>query len=216
MDETALARETHAMEHANNIYKKLHDLDYFLLRYGPTDMGVYVEDPSTVSKYYGTLSYYGEDAAKLAEPEPAESVEPEAPEEPAEPDKPVTTYDAPSGETLAMIRREFAAIWPEDNITDRTPILFGNKDLILRHGGTILPDNDPDAAQKPRTQTDSAAYKTWRAANPSPTAIPLYDSEGKIIGSYDYGAGADLDFSGMDIEEAKAAAEALFDAQNAE
>jgi hypothetical protein len=115
-----------------------------------------------------------------------------------------------------MIRREFAAIWPEDNITDRTPILFGNKDLILRHGGTILPDNDPDAAQKPRTQTDSAAYKTWRAANPSPTAIPLYDSEGKIIGSYDYGAGADLDFSGMDIEEAKAAAEALFDAQNAE
>ena len=75
---------------------------------------------------------------------------------------------------------------------------------------------DPDAAQKPRTQTDSAAYKTWRAANPSPTAIPLYDSEGKIIGSYDYGAGADLDFSGMDIEEAKAAAEALFDAQNAE
>ncbi|MCX4371853.1 MAG: M56 family metallopeptidase [Dysosmobacter sp.] len=321
MDETALAKETHAMEHANNIYKKLHDLDYFLLRYGPTDMGIYVEDPSTVSKYYGTLSYYGEDAAKLAEPEPAESVEPEAPEEPAEPDKPVTTYDAPSGETLAMIRREFAAIWPEDNITDRTPILFGNKDLILRHGGTILPDNDPDAyrmkddgihkvfidkngrlgdeylvgnrnavdpreawmldtltpdgdypknsrgesyghinlfayvgywpdleylaeypyegrpagyiysrddansplnrydpdaAQKPRTQTDSAAYKTWRAANPSPTAIPLYDSEGKIIGSYDYGAGADLDFSGMDIEEAKAAAEALFDAQNAE
>ena len=40
------------------IYKKLHDLDYFLLRYGPKDVAKYVEDDSTVSKYYGTLPFY--------------------------------------------------------------------------------------------------------------------------------------------------------------
>ena len=222
------------------------------------------------------------------------------------------TYDDPSEETLAMIRREFAAKWPEDNITGSTPVLFGDKDLILRRGGTILPDNDPDsyrmrddgihkvfldrngqlgdeylvgnknavdpreagllssltpdgdypknsrgescghmnlyayvgywpdleylaayphegrpagyiysrddansplnrddpeAAQKPRTQTDTAAYKAWRENNPSPTAIPLYDFEGEIIGTYDRGAGTGVDISGMDIEDAKAAME---------
>ncbi len=42
----------------NDIYKKLHDLDYFLLRYGPKDVAKYVEDDSTVSKYYGTLPFY--------------------------------------------------------------------------------------------------------------------------------------------------------------
>lgn len=36
----------------------LHDLDYFLLRYGPIDVAKYVKDDSTVSKYYGTLSFY--------------------------------------------------------------------------------------------------------------------------------------------------------------
>lgn len=58
IDETALARDTHVMEHVNNIYKKLHDMDYFLLRYGPTDVGPYVKDDSTITKYYGTLSIY--------------------------------------------------------------------------------------------------------------------------------------------------------------
>ena len=45
-------------EVVNDIYKKLHDLDYFLLRYGPKDVAKYVEDDSTVSKYYGTLPFY--------------------------------------------------------------------------------------------------------------------------------------------------------------
>ena len=58
IEETALAKETHIMEHVNNLYKKLHDLDYFLLRYGPGDFGMYTFDKSTVSKYYGTLSIY--------------------------------------------------------------------------------------------------------------------------------------------------------------
>ena len=58
MDEMQLAKDTHEMEHAYNLYKKLHDLDYFLLRYGPEDVGKCVYDRSTVEKYYGTLSIY--------------------------------------------------------------------------------------------------------------------------------------------------------------
>lgn len=57
-DETQLAKEGHIMEHANNAYKMLHDMDYFLLRYGPEDVGQFVRDKSTVSKYYGMLSVY--------------------------------------------------------------------------------------------------------------------------------------------------------------
>ena len=58
MDETELAKRTHRMEHANNIYKALHDMDYFLLRYGPEDVGRYVIGPSIAAKYYGMLSIY--------------------------------------------------------------------------------------------------------------------------------------------------------------
>ena len=58
MDLTELAKNTHVMEYVNSMYKKIHDLDYFLLRYGPTDVGPYVKDDSTITKYYGTLSIY--------------------------------------------------------------------------------------------------------------------------------------------------------------
>ncbi len=58
IDETALAKETHEMEHANNIYKILHDMDYYLLRYGIEDVGIYVKDRSTILKYYGVLTVY--------------------------------------------------------------------------------------------------------------------------------------------------------------
>ena len=57
-DEAKAAVDGHSMEHANNEYKALHDLDYFLLRYGPADVGRYVKDSSTISKYYGTLALY--------------------------------------------------------------------------------------------------------------------------------------------------------------
>ena len=60
IDETALAAQTHEMEHAYNIYQLLHDMDYYLLRYGPEDVGKYVQDASTISKYYGVLSVYDE------------------------------------------------------------------------------------------------------------------------------------------------------------
>lgn len=60
IDETRLAQETHDAEHANNIYKALHDMDYFLLRYGIEDVGQYTKDASVVAKYYGVLSIYAE------------------------------------------------------------------------------------------------------------------------------------------------------------
>ncbi len=58
-EEMELAKD-HVMEHVNNVYKKLHDLDYFLLRYGPEVFESYQSDydTSTVSRYYGTLSAY--------------------------------------------------------------------------------------------------------------------------------------------------------------
>lgn len=58
IEETALAKDTHDMEHANNIYKILHDMDYYLLRYGLEDVGIYVKDTSILAKYYDVLTVY--------------------------------------------------------------------------------------------------------------------------------------------------------------
>ena len=58
IDETRLAAETHEMEHANNIYKLLHDMDYYLLRYGLGEVAPYTKDKSTLAKYYGVLTVY--------------------------------------------------------------------------------------------------------------------------------------------------------------
>lgn len=60
IDLTYLAAETHEMEYANSIYKILHDLDYYLLRYGLEDVGKYTSDDNIVAKYYGVLNVYGE------------------------------------------------------------------------------------------------------------------------------------------------------------
>lgn len=60
IDLTSLAAQTHEMEYANEIYKILHDLDYFLLRYGIEDVGKYTTDGSVVAKYYGVLNVYQE------------------------------------------------------------------------------------------------------------------------------------------------------------
>lgn len=59
IDLTSLAAETHEMEYANEIYKILHDLDYFLLRYGIEDIGKYTKGENIASKYYGVLIVYG-------------------------------------------------------------------------------------------------------------------------------------------------------------
>lgn len=59
IDLTDLAAATHNMQYASEIYKILHDMDYFLLRYGIEDVGKYMHDTSTVAKYYGVLNVYG-------------------------------------------------------------------------------------------------------------------------------------------------------------
>jgi hypothetical protein len=61
IDLTNLATETHEMEYANEIYKIIHDLDYFLLRYGIEDVGKYTKDGSIVAKYYGVLNVYAKE-----------------------------------------------------------------------------------------------------------------------------------------------------------
>lgn len=57
-DELRSAVEYHSMAHTNNMYKMLHDMDYFLLRYGPVDMEPYVPNRGFVKKYYGTLTVF--------------------------------------------------------------------------------------------------------------------------------------------------------------
>ncbi|MGN0425991.1 MAG: hypothetical protein ACI4FY_11795 [Acetatifactor sp.] len=59
IDLTRLAKLTHEMEYANAIYKILHDMDYFLLRYGIDDVLPFVKNGSTIAKYYGVLCIYG-------------------------------------------------------------------------------------------------------------------------------------------------------------
>ena len=86
IDQTALARDTHEMEHVNNVYKKLHDLDYFLLRCGPADVGPYMQDTSTIYKYYGTLGAFYSAPAPAENPAAGETAG-----DGKEPDKPVTT-----------------------------------------------------------------------------------------------------------------------------
>ncbi len=59
IDLTNRAAQTHEMEYASDIYKVLHDMDYFLLRYGIEDVGKYTKDPSVTADYYGVLCVYG-------------------------------------------------------------------------------------------------------------------------------------------------------------
>ena len=61
IENTLLAKENHDVEYVKQIYRILHDMDYFLLRYGPEDVGKYTKDDSTVRKYYGVLMVYGEE-----------------------------------------------------------------------------------------------------------------------------------------------------------
>ena len=67
IDLTYMASVTHEMEYANQIYKILHDMDYFLLRYGMEDVGKYMQDLGIVAKYYGVLAVYGATPYELGE-----------------------------------------------------------------------------------------------------------------------------------------------------
>lgn len=53
---TRLAKETHDVTYAKNIYYILHDMDYYLLRYGLSE--IKVGDPGTLQKYYHILEVY--------------------------------------------------------------------------------------------------------------------------------------------------------------
>ena len=135
IDQTALARDTHEMERVNNVYKKLHDLDYFLLRYGPADAGPYMQDTSTISKYYGTLGAFYNAPAPAENPAAGETAG-----DGRETDRPVTTNGTPSEAFLKELREYFAARVP--GITENTPVLFGDHALIVSRGGTLLPDEE--------------------------------------------------------------------------
>lgn len=52
------ARQTHDVEYVKQIYYAVHDMDYFLLRYGIEDVGRHIQDMSAVSTYYGALKIY--------------------------------------------------------------------------------------------------------------------------------------------------------------
>lgn len=65
-----LAAETHDVHYLYQVYYILHDLDYFLLRYGPVDVGIYTTDDSTVEKYYGVLQVYGNPSNTIKSNEP--------------------------------------------------------------------------------------------------------------------------------------------------
>ena len=52
------AMDTHNVDYLYEIFKIFHDMDYYLLRYGPTEMAQYVSDMSFVEKYYGVLEVY--------------------------------------------------------------------------------------------------------------------------------------------------------------
>lgn len=215
---------------------------------------------------------------------------------------PEPTYDDPSQETLAKIREAWDAA-PD------TPIFFGDRELILSRGGTLLPDDDRSSymgmngalyklftgkdgmghveyevgnmdlldeyqrealsqlvnGEYPRNSKgesygseaffaafvgyapdlnaargeggvsgyirerdelgyalrkagDIAGYTALWKANPGPQPMPLYDSEGEVIGTFMHGGGygpEDLGTEGMSVEEAKAAVEAFFEEKDA-
>lgn len=55
----ASGMEEHDAADIMSVYEMLHDMDYFLFRYGPEDVGGYVKDRSTVGRFYGSLEVYG-------------------------------------------------------------------------------------------------------------------------------------------------------------
>lgn len=64
-----LAMETHDAAYVEQIYRIVHDMDYFLLRYGPEDVGKYTQDKGTVGRYYGALQIYSGEAREALMPE---------------------------------------------------------------------------------------------------------------------------------------------------
>ena len=51
-------KDTHDVSYLKQFYYMLHDMDYFLLRYGMESVGPGMLDKSTLAKYYGVLEVY--------------------------------------------------------------------------------------------------------------------------------------------------------------
>ena len=58
MELCANAKESHNFVFLNELFRMLHDMDYFLLRYGVSDVGPYAGDDSWVAKYFGSLAVW--------------------------------------------------------------------------------------------------------------------------------------------------------------
>lgn len=67
MDLLPAAKQSHDVAYVEEFYHMVHDMDYFLLRYGLTDVGPYVVDTSTVTLYYGSLKVWNGPAACTSE-----------------------------------------------------------------------------------------------------------------------------------------------------
>lgn len=57
-DSLTKVKENHDVNEIVKIYELLHDMDYFLLRYGIEDVSKDVRNQSIISKFYGALSIY--------------------------------------------------------------------------------------------------------------------------------------------------------------
>ncbi len=55
IEKMQMAKETHDVNYMIELYRILHDMDYFLLRYGPEDVGKYTKDDGIVNRFYGVL-----------------------------------------------------------------------------------------------------------------------------------------------------------------
>lgn len=62
-----MAGTTHDVKYIEAIFHILHDMDYYLLRYAPEELGAYVTDRGMISKYYGALSVYESEQNEAAE-----------------------------------------------------------------------------------------------------------------------------------------------------
>ncbi len=75
-----LAQRTHSMWHVSQMFKLLHDLDYYLLRYGPEDQpSTRPGEPSAVGVYYGMLTILGADHGLGPDPDWQPASPPPAP-----------------------------------------------------------------------------------------------------------------------------------------
>lgn len=55
IEKMQMAKETHDVNYMIELYRILHDMDYFLLRYGPEDVGKYTKGDGIVNRFYGVL-----------------------------------------------------------------------------------------------------------------------------------------------------------------